>query len=81
MSNFTLDTIERTVRTIVQTSAAAILAYLTGIIGEGGWDAIEWGTVWKTGAGAGLLALLTALAAKPVGDAGSASFLGDGPAS
>jgi len=77
VSKFTLDTIERIVRTVVQTTAAAVLAYLTGVIGDGGWGQVEWGTVWKTGAGAGLLALLTALAAKPVGDTDSASFLGE----
>lgn len=79
MSNFTLDAAERTLRTIAQTTAAAVLAYLTGIIGEGGWGAVEWGAVWKIAAGAGLLALLTALAAKPVGDLGSASFLEEKP--
>ncbi len=73
---FWLDTVERTVRTTVQAAAGAILLYLTGIIGEGGWDAINWSTCWKAGAAAGLLSFLTAVAAKPAGgNRDSASFI------
>lgn len=74
---FIRDTIERTVRTAVQASAGAVLAYLTGIVGEGGWDAIEWGAAWKVGAFAALLTVLTAAAAKQVGNPDSASVLTD----
>jgi hypothetical protein len=69
---FVRDTIERTVRTVVQASVAAILAV---VVGSGGWDAISWDVVWKTGAFAGLVAVLTALAAKPAGSPDDASFL------
>lgn len=75
MSQYLKDTIERVVRTIVQASAGAVLLYLTGVIGDGGWDAIDWDVAWKAGAAAGLLSLLTALAAKKVGDPDSASLL------
>ena len=69
--SFTRDAIERTVRTVVQAAVGAVLAV---IVGSGGWDAISWEVVWKTGAFAGLVALLTALAAKRSGDSDSASF-------
>jgi hypothetical protein len=72
MSGFTRDAIERVVRTVVQAAVAAVLAV---VVGSGGWDAIDWSIVWKTAAFAGLVALLTALAAKPVGDSDSASLL------
>lgn len=72
MSGFTKDAVERTVRTIVQATVAAILAV---VVGSGGWDSLDWNIVWKTGAFAGLVALLTALAAKPAGsNPDSASF-------
>lgn len=74
MSSFTLDAAERVVRTVAQAAIAAVLAV---VVGSGGWDAIDWGIVWKTGAFAGLVALLTALAAKPAGDPSNASFLGE----
>lgn len=75
MSSFKIDTIERVVRTVVQAAAGAILLYLTGIVGDGGWDAINWNVCWKAGAAAGLLSLLTALAGKNVGSPDSASFI------
>ena len=68
---FTRDAIERTVRTVVQAVVAAVLAV---VVGSGGWDAIDWSIVWKTGAFAGLVALLTALAAQRSGSSDSASF-------
>ena len=75
MSSFTLDTLERVVRTVAQAAIAAVLAV---VVGSGGWDAISWDIVWKTGAFAGVVALLTALAAKPVGSPDDASFTGGG---
>lgn len=76
MSSFKLDALERTVRTIVQASAAAVLLYVTGAVGDGGFDAIDWSLVWKAGAAAGLLSFLTALAAKQTGSPNDASFTG-----
>lgn len=67
---FTRDAIERVVRTVVQAVIAAVLAV---VIGSGGWDAIDWSIVWKTGAFAGLVALLTALGAKQINSGDSAS--------
>jgi Putative lactococcus lactis phage r1t holin len=67
MSTFKLDTVERVVRTTIQAAAGAILLYLTGIIGDGGWDAINWNVCWKAGAAAGVLSLLTAVAGKNAG--------------
>lgn len=69
--SFSRDAIERVIRTTVQAIIAAVLAV---VVGSGGWDAIDWSIIWKTGAFAGLVALLTALAAKQVGDPNSASF-------
>lgn len=78
MSMFTRDALERVARTVVQAAVAAVLAV---VVGSGGWDSIDWGIVWKTGAFAGLVALLTALAAKNVGDPQDASFFdGEGQA-
>lgn len=68
---FTRDAIERTVRTVVQAVVAAVLAV---VVGSGGWDAIDWSIVWKTGAFAGLVALLTALGAKQINSSDSASI-------
>lgn len=71
MRSFTRDAVERVARTVVQASIAAVLAV---VVGSGGWDAISWDVVWKTGAFAGLVALLTALAAKQTGSPDDASF-------
>lgn len=70
--SFTRDALERVVRTVVQAVIAAVLAV---VVGSGGWDSIDWSIVWKTGAFAGLVAFLTALAAKGSGDPDSASLL------
>jgi hypothetical protein len=75
MSAFTRDAVERVVRTTVQAAAGAILLYLTGIVGDGGWDAINWSVCWKAGAAAGLLSVLTAVAGKGVASPDDASFL------
>lgn len=73
MSSFTGDAIERVVRTTFQAAIAAVLAV---VVGSGGWDAISWDIVWKTAAFAGLVALMTALAAKKTGSPNDASFTG-----
>lgn len=69
--SFTRDTVERVLRTVVQAVVGAVLAV---VVGSGGWDAISWDVVWKTGAFAGLVALLTAIAAQRSGSSDSASF-------
>lgn len=69
--SFNRDALERVVRTVVQAVVGAVLAV---VIGSGGWDSLDWNVVWKTGVFAGLVALLTALAAKQSGDSDSASF-------
>jgi len=72
LSRFKLDTLERTVRTVVQSIAGAVLAV---VVGSGGWDALDWNVVWKTGAFAGLLAVLFALSARNVGANNTAAFV------
>jgi len=72
MSSFSKDAIERTVRTVIQAVVAAVLAV---IVGSGGWDAIDWAVVWKVGAFAGVIALLTSLVAKGVASPSDASFV------
>ncbi len=71
MSGFTLDAVERVARTVAQAVIGAIAAV---VVGSGGWDALDWTVVWKTGAFAGLAALLFALGAKNVGSPDDASF-------
>ena len=65
MSTFTLDAVERTVRTAVQASAAAILALW---IQAGSFSNLDWNAMWQVAVFAAGFTLLTALAAKPVGD-------------
>ena len=65
MSSFTLDAVERTVRTILQSSAAAILALW---IQAGSFSNLDWNAMWQVAVFAAGFTLLTALAAKPVGD-------------
>lgn len=73
---FWLDAIERTVRTTVQAAAGVVLAYVQPVLHDGGWGAIDWTMGWQVAAGAALVTVLTALAAKPVGgNRDSASFL------
>ena len=65
MTSFTLDTIERTARTVLQSSAAAILALW---IQAGSFSNLDWNAMWQVAVFAAGFTLLTALAAKPVGD-------------
>lgn len=67
-----LDTVERVARTVVQASAAAVLALW---IQAGSFDQIDWTTMWQVAVFAGGAALLTAIIAKPVGNTDSPSFL------
>jgi hypothetical protein len=69
---FWLDTVERTVRTVVQASAAAVLATW---IEAGNWDGVQFAVVWKVAAFAAVLTLLMALAGKPIGNTDSPSVL------
>jgi hypothetical protein len=70
---FWLDTVERTIRTAVQAAAAAVLAVW---IEAGSFDRIDWTVVWQVAVFAAGASVLTALAARPVGDSDSASVLG-----
>jgi hypothetical protein len=54
----TLDTIERTVRTVVQAAAAAILALW---VQAGSFDKLDWSAMWKVAVFAGGFTVLTAL--------------------
>jgi hypothetical protein len=70
---FWRDTIERTLRTAVQAAAAAVLAVW---VQAGSFDRIDWTVVWQVAVFASGASVLTALAARPVGDPDSASVLG-----
>lgn len=70
---FWLDTVERTIRTAVQAAAAAVLAVW---IEAGSFDRIDWTVIWQVAVFAAGASVLTALAARPVGDSDSASVLG-----
>lgn len=71
----TLDTIERTVRTVVQASAAAILALW---IQAGSFDKLDWHAMWQVAVFAGGFTVLTAIAGSHTGSSDSTSFLDDG---
>jgi ABC-type enterobactin transport system permease subunit len=66
------DTIERTVRTAVQASAAAVLALW---IDAGSLNDLDWNTLWQVAVYASAFTILTALAGKTVGDSNSPSLL------
>ena len=72
MSAFSRDTIERTARTVVQSSAAAILALW---IQAGSFGELDWSAMWQVAVFSAGFTVLTAVAAKPVGDPSSASLL------
>lgn len=72
MTSFWKDTLERTVRTAVQSAAAAILALW---IQAGSFGELDWSAMWQVAVFAVGFTLLTAIAAKPVGDPDSASLL------
>ena len=72
---FWTDTAERTVRTAAQTAAAAFGggAVLTAVT-DGEWGSIPWQEALALTALAALLAFLTALGGKAVGDPSTASL-------
>lgn len=69
---FSMDVLERTVRTVIQASAAAILALW---IQAGSFSKLDWNAMWQVAVFSAGFTVLTALAAKPVGDPTSASVL------
>jgi ABC-type enterobactin transport system permease subunit len=73
MSSFSKDAIERIVRTIVQASAAAVLALW---IQAGSFSELDWTAVWQVALFAAGFTLLTALAGKSAGSPDDASFTG-----
>lgn len=74
MSAFSRDTIERTVRTAVQSAAAAILALW---IQAGSFGELDWSAMWQVALFSAGFTVLTAVAARPVGNPDSASLLKD----
>lgn len=66
----TADAIERTVRTVVQASAAAILALW---IQAGSFDKLDWDAMWKVAVFSGGFTILTAVVGGSKGD--TTSFL------
>lgn len=68
---FWKDLLERTVRTFVQASGAAVLVLWQQ---AGSLDNVDWTTTGKVGVYAGLGAVLLSLFAKFVGDRETASF-------
>lgn len=70
--SFWKDTIERTVRTAVQAAAAAVLALW---IQAGSFSELDWSAMWQVAVFAVGFTLLTAVAAKTVGDPNSPSLL------
>lgn len=74
MSAFSRDTIERTVRTAVQSAAAAILALW---IQAGSFGELDWSAMWQVALFSAGFTVLTAVAARPVGNTDSASLLKD----
>lgn len=71
--SFTRDAVERTVRTVIQSAAAAVLALW---IQAGSFSELDWTAVWQVALFAAGFTVLTALAGKQTGDPNSASFGG-----
>lgn len=76
MSAFSKDAVERTIRTVVQSSAAAVLALW---IQAGSFSELDWTAVWQVALFAAGFTLLTALAGKGTGSPDDASFTGGKP--
>jgi len=72
MSRFKIDALERTIRTIIQVTAAAVLALW---IQAGSFSNLDWEAVWQTAVFAAGLSLLMALAGRQVGSNKDASFV------
>lgn len=75
MTAFSKDALERTIRTIVQASAAAVLALW---IQAGSFSELDWTAVWQVALFAAGFTLLTALAGKTAGSPDNASFTKEG---
>jgi ABC-type enterobactin transport system permease subunit len=71
MSSFSKDALERTARTVVQSSAAAVLALW---IQAGSFNELDWSTVWQVALFSAGFTILTALAGKSTGSPDNASF-------
>ena len=71
--SFTRDAVERTVRTVIQSAAAAVLALW---IQAGSFSELDWTAVWQVALFAAGFTVLTALAGKQTGDPNTASFGG-----
>lgn len=72
LSRFKIDAIERTVRTTIQVTAAAVLALW---IQAGSFGNIDWTALWQTAVFAAGLSLLMALAGRRVGSNDDGSFI------
>ncbi len=72
MSRKWLDILERTARTAVQVSAAAVLALW---IDAGSFNNIDWNTMWQVAVYASGLSFLMALAGTKTGDPNDGSFI------
>lgn len=73
MSSYAKDTIERTVRTVIQAAAAAVLALW---IQAGSFSELDWTACWQVALFAAGFTILTALAGKNAGSPDDASFQG-----
>lgn len=71
MTSFRLDVLERTARTIVQVTAAAVLALW---IQAGSFTNLDWTALWQTAVFAAGLSVLMGLAGKGFGSPDDASF-------
>ena len=69
------DVIERTVRTAIQVTAAAVLALW---IDAGSFGSIDWNVMWQVAAYAAGLSFLMALAGTRTGDSSTGSVLNSG---
>ena len=72
MTKWLKDTVERTVRTVGQAVAAAVLAYVTA---TNGWDNISWANIGKVAGYAAVLTFLTCVVAGHVGSKDDASLI------
>lgn len=71
MTSFRFDVLERTARTIVQVTAAAVLALW---IQAGSFTNLDWTALWQTAVFAAGMSVLMGLAGKGFGSPDDASF-------
>jgi hypothetical protein len=67
-----LDVIERTIRTAIQVSAAAVLAFW---VDAGSFEGIDWNMLWQVAVYAAGLSFLMALAGTRTGDPENGSVI------